>query len=274
MQTLVMINQPAIAFLSSPLSISIAEVPQKALPIRAMSGNSPDTAGTPAGAVEGHHRFSGRVLLTTVLSILALIVVFVFIPLLLYVFGVRSAAGGRGRGRGGLAAGIRRSMISSFGRISRRRGLDASALSALPVTAYRKKKQERRAGASAGGGGPDSDCAVCLSELADGDKVRELPNCGHVFHVECVDAWLRSRTTCPLCRAGAEPETELKGNGKEEAAQSSSSSSSAAATGPPQPALSGPGGGSFIVTVHGFPDTRRDAPGSTSGAVQLVSSYS
>lgn len=225
-----------------------------------MSGNSPEVGGTPAGTVEPyarHHRFSARVLLTTVLILFALTLVFVFIRLLLYAFVPRSG------GRGGLGAGILRS-INSFGRIGSRRGLDASALSALPVTAYQK---------STGAAG-DADCAVCLSELADGDKVRELPNCGHVFHVECVDAWLRSRTTCPLCRGGAEPETELKGNGKEEEAQSSSSSSSAAATGPPQPALSGPGGGSFIVTVHGFPDTRRDAPGSTSGAVQLVSSYS
>lgn len=226
-----------------------------------MMTNHTGAAADPYGRQQS---FSGRVLLAAVVILFALTVVFVALRVLLYMCCAFGGGGSRGRGGGGLAAGIRRS-INSFGRIgSSRRGLDASALSALPVTAYQK---------STGAAG-DADCAVCLSELADGDKVRELPNCGHVFHVECVDAWLRSRTTCPLCRGGAEPETELKGNGKEEEAQSSSSSSSAAATGPPQPALSGPGGGSFIVTVHGFPDTRRDAPGSTSGAVQLVSSYS
>jgi E3 ubiquitin-protein ligase ATL41 len=73
----------------------------------------------------------------------------------------------------------------------RGRGLDGATLSALPITGYRK-------GSDAG-----ADCVVCLSELADSDKVRELPNCGHVFHVECVDAWLHARTTCPLCRAEA-----------------------------------------------------------------------
>jgi E3 ubiquitin-protein ligase ATL41 len=82
--------------------------------------------------------------------------------------------------------------------------------------------------------------------------VRELPSCGHSFHVECVDAWLRTRTTCPLCRA----EVELpQGNGKDEAA---AHSSSAAATEPlPQPALVG-AGGTLIVTAHGVSDSRRD----------------
>ncbi|KAM0827384.1 hypothetical protein ACQ4PT_068233 [Festuca glaucescens] len=103
-------------------------------------------------------------------------------------------------------------MLRSLSRISsNRRRLDASALSELPVTAYRKEA------VAAGAGG--ADCAVCLSELAHGDKVRELPNCRHAFHVECVDAWLSSRTTCPLCRA----EVELpQGTGKAEAVAQSS----------------------------------------------------
>ncbi|KAK1663129.1 hypothetical protein QYE76_051288 [Lolium multiflorum] len=26
-----------------------------------------------------------------------------------------------------------------------------------------------------------------------------------LFHAECVDAWLRARTTCPMCRAAVGP---------------------------------------------------------------------
>lgn len=49
-------------------------------------------------------------------------------------------------------------------------------------------------------GDPAADCAVCITELAAGDQARVLPRCGHGFHVDCVDTWLRSHSTCPLCR--------------------------------------------------------------------------
>ncbi|KAL6657591.1 hypothetical protein ACP70R_005371 [Stipagrostis hirtigluma subsp. patula] len=47
------------------------------------------------------------------------------------------------------------------------------------------------------------DCAVCITELAAGETARVLPRCGHAFHVDCVDMWLRSHSTCPLCRCPA-----------------------------------------------------------------------
>ncbi|URE22802.1 Zinc finger, C3HC4 type (RING finger) [Musa troglodytarum] len=40
-------------------------------------------------------------------------------------------------------------------------------------------------------------------ELQDGDEVRHLAGCLLVFHVECLDAWLSSHTSCPICRAMA-----------------------------------------------------------------------
>ncbi|ONH97423.1 hypothetical protein PRUPE_7G189400 [Prunus persica] len=51
-------------------------------------------------------------------------------------------------------------------------------------------------------------CAVCLSQLEMEDQVRELRNCSHVFHTECIDRWLEyhdhhhddNHRTCPLCR--------------------------------------------------------------------------
>ncbi|XP_078158051.1 RING-H2 finger protein ATL2-like [Carex rostrata] len=44
-------------------------------------------------------------------------------------------------------------------------------------------------------------CAVCISEFTDGEKLRALPQCGHRFHLECIDMWFASHSTCPLCRA-------------------------------------------------------------------------
>ncbi|CAL5027283.1 unnamed protein product [Urochloa decumbens] len=73
-------------------------------------------------------------------------------------------------------------------------GVDAAVLRALPVTVYRAKDHR------SAGDGEALECAVCLAELVDGEAARFLPRCGHGFHAECVDLWLRGHPTCPLCR--------------------------------------------------------------------------
>ncbi|OAY49462.1 E3 ubiquitin-protein ligase ATL4 [Manihot esculenta] len=45
-----------------------------------------------------------------------------------------------------------------------------------------------------------ADCAVCLSNFEPQDQLRLLPLCCHAFHVLCIDTWLQSNQTCPLCR--------------------------------------------------------------------------
>ncbi|KAH7297625.1 hypothetical protein KP509_25G004000 [Ceratopteris richardii] len=46
----------------------------------------------------------------------------------------------------------------------------------------------------------NAECAVCLCEFEEGEVLRLLPACSHLFHKDCVDMWLFSHTTCPLCR--------------------------------------------------------------------------
>lgn len=50
------------------------------------------------------------------------------------------------------------------------------------------------------GDGVDVQCVICLCEVCDGDVYRILPKCNHGFHVSCIDAWLQTHSTCPLCR--------------------------------------------------------------------------
>ncbi|KAJ4841001.1 hypothetical protein Tsubulata_018696 [Turnera subulata] len=44
-------------------------------------------------------------------------------------------------------------------------------------------------------------CSVCLCDFREGQRIRVLPDCAHLFHVGCIDAWLKARPSCPLCRA-------------------------------------------------------------------------
>lgn len=74
--------------------------------------------------------------------------------------------------------------------VIQRDGLDAAAVS-LPIPAFSHIK---RAAAAA------SPCAICLGDYEDGEAVRLLPVCRHVFHRSCIDRWLTIHSTCPLCR--------------------------------------------------------------------------
>ncbi|KAG5146946.1 hypothetical protein AAZX31_11G247300 [Glycine max] len=49
-------------------------------------------------------------------------------------------------------------------------------------------------------GNGTEECAVCLVEFEDSDTIKMLPKCQHVFHQHCIDTWLPSRMTCPICR--------------------------------------------------------------------------
>jgi len=47
----------------------------------------------------------------------------------------------------------------------------------------------------------ECQCHICLQNFADGEELRALP-CNHSFHVDCVDAWLKQKSSsCPTCRA-------------------------------------------------------------------------
>ncbi|XP_024315500.1 E3 ubiquitin-protein ligase ATL41 [Brachypodium distachyon] len=90
-------------------------------------------------------------------------------------------------------------------------GLSMDDITALPTFTYRSRAPMTPS--RCGGGGKSKgreaaavECVVCLQELADGDVVRVLPACKHFFHGGCIDVWLRTRSSCPVCRAYPEPE--------------------------------------------------------------------
>ncbi|KAJ8647594.1 hypothetical protein MRB53_000617 [Persea americana] len=76
-------------------------------------------------------------------------------------------------------------------------GLDASVVAALPMFGYKSDEHKGT-----------EECVICLSVLVDEEKARILPKCRHVFHVGCIDMWLHSHSTCPICRAFVVPGEE------------------------------------------------------------------
>lgn len=43
------------------------------------------------------------------------------------------------------------------------------------------------------------ECTICLSEITDSDKVIQL-ECFHMYHPNCIEKWLDSKNTCPMCK--------------------------------------------------------------------------
>ncbi|XP_036340865.1 RING finger protein 44 [Rhagoletis pomonella] len=50
--------------------------------------------------------------------------------------------------------------------------------------------------------GDQTSCVVCMCDFELRQVLRVLP-CSHEFHAKCVDKWLRSNRTCPICRGNA-----------------------------------------------------------------------
>jgi len=46
----------------------------------------------------------------------------------------------------------------------------------------------------------ERSCSICLSDYKESKAVRAIPDCGHMFHGVCIDQWLGSHPTCPICR--------------------------------------------------------------------------
>ncbi|CAK9862247.1 unnamed protein product [Sphagnum jensenii] len=70
-------------------------------------------------------------------------------------------------------------------------GLDKTALELLPTFVYTAAEMKSTV---------LLECAVCLEEFEEKERGRLLPRCNHCFHLDCIDMWFLSHSTCPLCR--------------------------------------------------------------------------
>ncbi|CAN6994064.1 unnamed protein product [Brassica rapa subsp. trilocularis] len=139
------------------------------------------------------HALSGKIMISSVIILsVALIMIICFHSYARWLFR-RQNRRIRRRIRAHLRA-LSASTISSSSSLS---PLDPAILEKIPIFVYSSETHHQS---------PLEECSVCLSEFEEEDQGRLLPKCGHAFHVDCIDTWFRSSSTCPLCRAPVQPE--------------------------------------------------------------------
>merc|ERR1712029_1152185 len=83
------------------------------------------------------------------------------------------------------------SLLEMFGDGSENRGAGSRDIESLPVSKIGNPQKELPEG--------KRECSICLEEFSRGDERTSLP-CLHGFHSACVNRWLSSRGTCPVCK--------------------------------------------------------------------------
>ena len=46
----------------------------------------------------------------------------------------------------------------------------------------------------------EDQCAICQDHMTEGQSLRTILHCHHVFHQTCIDVWFQTHATCPTCR--------------------------------------------------------------------------
>lgn len=72
---------------------------------------------------------------------------------------------------------------------------EISAVNSYPVLLYSEAKKH-----NSGSETVTSCCSICLADYKDTEWMKLLPDCGHLFHRDCVDIWLQVNLSCPMCR--------------------------------------------------------------------------
>ena len=84
-------------------------------------------------------------------------------------------------------------IITDQGLSNMEQGLDEATVHSYPKLLYSQAKLQK-------GDSIASSCSICLGDYKDTEMLRMLPDCAHIFHLKCVDPWLRMHPSCPICR--------------------------------------------------------------------------
>lgn len=179
-------SHPIIGTQNLIISLSLLLLLSPSIPtVRSQSGSNGPGTGSGSGQYQ-YARFSPSMAI-----IIAVLVTALFFMGFFSIY-IRRCADSNSGGSIGPILSIRR-------RAAAARGLDAEVINTFPTFGYDDVK-----GLNIGKGA--LECAVCLNEFEENETLRLIPKCDHVFHPECIDAWLASHVTCPVCRANLVPQ--------------------------------------------------------------------
>ena len=80
-------------------------------------------------------------------------------------------------------------LLQRFGDGSENRGATTETISSLPTSIVNGQLPEDK-----------RQCCICLEDFSQGDGRTSLP-CLHGFHTDCVNKWLQSNGSCPICKS-------------------------------------------------------------------------
>jgi hypothetical protein len=46
----------------------------------------------------------------------------------------------------------------------------------------------------------DNQCSICFENYTNGQYLRRINHCEHMFHKTCIDRWFTTNVCCPNCR--------------------------------------------------------------------------
>lgn len=69
-------------------------------------------------------------------------------------------------------------------------GLEQSVINSYPKFQFAKEAL----------GPTNTICSICLCEYKKAEMLRMMPECRHLFHLLCLDTWLKLSGSCPVCR--------------------------------------------------------------------------
>ena len=101
------------------------------------------------------------------------------------------AMGGGGGGGMNVEGMSYEQILQAFGDGSENRGAEEATISSLPTSAIKDVEKDLPINAR--------QCLICLEDFKNGDVRKTMP-CLHGFHEDCLDRWLRTNGSCPICK--------------------------------------------------------------------------